>query len=308
MNTPMMRRIRPVELASLLWEFSESDVPTFVLPNTAFGLLAALAAPALVEGAQSPSFWSLLIHGVPRMLLFNWANVFIFELANQRLPESVKEDMANKPWRPLPRGRISQTQTRQLLLGAVPAVLVLSAALGAGNESALILLLAWMYNDLRGGDELSRDIIIAIAYDIFLVSSLRIGMTATTATTAASAAPIRISTMGHCWLAIIGCVIATTMQVQDLKDQVGDRLRSRKTWPIVLGDEVSRWWIAACVPFWSFACVLFWKTPVWVSAIPVFLGLWVCACVLLKMGDAKAWRWWCLWQVALYGLPIYSSL
>ncbi|KAJ0420913.1 hypothetical protein BJY00DRAFT_312583 [Aspergillus carlsbadensis] len=264
---------QPVELVSLLWEFSESDIPTFVLPNTAFGLLAALAAPALLESAQSPSFWSLLIHGVPRMLLFNWANVFVFELANQRLPD---------------------------------------AALGAGNESALILLLAWMYNDLRGGDELSRDLIIAIAYDIFLVSSLRIGMTATaaTATTTAAAvpAPVHISMMGYYWLAIIGCVIATTMQVQDLKDQVGDRLRGRKTWPIVLGDKVSRWWIATCVPFWSIACVLFWKTPVWVSVIPVLLGLWVCACVLLKTVDAQAWRWWCLWQVALYGLPIYSSL
>ncbi|KAL2814651.1 UbiA prenyltransferase family [Aspergillus granulosus] len=296
-----------VELTSLLWEFSESDIPTFVLPNTAFGLLAALAAPALVEGARCPSFWSLLLHGVPRMLLFNWANVFVFELANQRLPESVKEDMANKPWRPLPRRRISQEQTRQLLLGAVPAVLALSAVLGAGNESAIILLLAWMYNDLRGGDELSRDFIIAIAYDIFLVSSLRIGMAATATATASAAAPVRISTMGYYWLAIIGFVIATTMQVQDLKDQVGDRLRGRKTWPIVLGDEFSRRWIAACVPFWSIVCVLFWKTPVWVSAIPVLLGLWVCACILLKTGDAQAWRWWCLWQVALYGLPIYGS-
>ncbi|KAL2813350.1 UbiA prenyltransferase family [Aspergillus cavernicola] len=293
---------QPAELVSLLWEFSESDIPTFVLPNTAFGLLAALAAPALIDGAQSPSLWLLLVRGVPRMLFFNWANVFIFELANQRLPESVKEDLANKPWRPLPRGRISQAQTSQLLLAAVPAVLAMSMALAVGNESALILLLAWMYNDLRGGDELTRDLIIAIAYDIFLVSSLRIGMMTTTT------ASVQISTTGYYWLGIIGCVIATTMQVQDLKDQVGDRLRGRKTWPIALGDEFSRKWIATCVPFWSIACVLFWKTPVWVSAVLVFLGLWVCACVLLKSGDAQAWRWWCLWQVALYGLLIYHSL
>ncbi|KAL2870704.1 UbiA family prenyltransferase [Aspergillus lucknowensis] len=304
---PVHPLTQPVELLSLLWEFSESDVPTFVLPNTAFGLLAALAAPALTDVARSPSLWPLVVRGVPRMLLFNWVNVFIFELANQRLPESVKEDLANKPWRPLPRGRITPTQTRQLLLGAVPAVIAMSTALGVGNESALILLLAWMYNDLRGGDELTRDLIIAIAYDIFLVSSLRIGIMATTTATG-TAAPVRISATGYSWLMIIGCVITTTMQVQDLKDQVGDRLRGRKTWPIVLGDGASRKWIATCVPFWSIVCVRFWKTPLLVSAIPVLLGLWVCVCVLLKTGDARAWRWWCLWQVALYGLPIYSSL
>ncbi|KAL3476860.1 UbiA prenyltransferase family [Aspergillus californicus] len=286
-------------LRSLLWEFSESDIPTFVLPNTAFGLLAALSAPALTTAAKSPPFISLLTTAIPRMLFFNWTNVFIFELANQRLPESVKEDLANKPWRPLPRGRITQGQTRQLLLGSLPLVVGFSALLGVGNESALISLLAWMYNDLGGGDEVSRDLIIAIAYDIFLVASLKIGM---------AAENIQISKTGYTWLAIITCIILTTMQIQDLKDQVGDRLRGRRTWPIVLGDGLSRAWIAVCVPFWSIVCVAFWETPVCVSAVPVALGLWVCACVLRKSGDARAWRGWCLWQLAVYGLPVYWAL
>ncbi|KAJ5772914.1 hypothetical protein N7457_007810 [Penicillium paradoxum] len=129
------------------------------------------------------------------MLLSNRADVFVFELANQQLSESVKEDLENKPWRLLPRGCITQAQKRQLLLGSIPAVFAMSAALGIGNECALILLLAWMYDDLRGGDELIHDLIIVITYDIFLVSSLT-GMMTSTPTA------VRISTTGHCWLAI----------------------------------------------------------------------------------------------------------
>lgn len=299
---PAEPRIRLVEIPSLLWGFVESDFSTFVLPNTAFGLLAALAAPALTDCAQSPNVQALLLRAAPRILLFNAGNLLVFDLANQRLPESVREDSLNKPWRPLPQGRISLTQARRLLLGALPAVLAVSATLGVGGESGLILLLTWMYNDLCGGDELTRDPIIAIAYDVFLVSSLRIAMIGTVCNTAS------ISRTGYQWLGMIGGVILTTMQIQDLRDQVGDRTRGRKTWPLVLGDEVSRWWIAICVQCWTIGCIAFWKTPMWVSAMPVSLGLWIGWSVLQKTGDVRAWRWWCAWQAVLYALPILSFL
>ncbi|KAL6231478.1 hypothetical protein BDW75DRAFT_243867 [Aspergillus navahoensis] len=298
---PTHRRIRLVDLPSLMWAFTESDFPTFVLPNTGFGLLAALVAPTLTDCIEvPPNAVSLLFQAAPRILLFNWSNLLVFDLANQRLPESVAEDLMNKPWRPLPRGRINPVQTRQLLLGAVPAVWVVSSILGVGPESALILLLTWMYNDLHGGDELTRDFIIAIAYDLFLVSSLRIALTATGTCTSVS-----ISTTGHRWRGMLAGVIATTMQIQDLRDQVGDQKRGRKTWPLVLGDVVSRGWIAACVMFWSIACALFWHVPLWVSAGVVLLGTWIGVRVLLKRGDVGAWRWWCFWQLALYSLPVW---
>lgn len=295
-------RIRLVEVPSLLWALVESDFLTFVLPNTAFGLLAALAAPLLTECVWRPTIWSLLIRGTPRILLFNAGNLLVFDLANQRLPESVHEDSLNKPWRPLPRGCISPMQVKWLLLGAVPAVLAVSSTLGVGVESGLILLLTWMYNDLRGGDELTRDPIIAIAYDLFLVSSLRIAITSTVCATTS------ISSTGYRWLGMIGGMILTTMQIQDLRDQVGDRARGRKTWPLVLGDGISRWWISICVQFWSIAFISFWKTPMWISVMPISLGIWIACCILLRMGDVRAWRWWCVWQAVLYALPALSIL
>ncbi|OJJ03894.1 hypothetical protein ASPVEDRAFT_135111 [Aspergillus versicolor CBS 583.65] len=299
---PTQPLVRLADLPSLLWAFTESDFSTFVLPNTGFGLLAALVAPTLTDCSEAPSALGLLLQASPRILLFNWGNLLVFDLANQRLPESVVEDAVNKPWRPLPRGQISPTQTRQLLLAAVAAVWTVSSLLGVGAECALILVLTWMYNDLHGGDELCRDLIIALAYDLYLVSSLRIAL-ATTGT----CDNVSFAKRGYQWRAMIVGVIATTMQIQDLRDQAGDRKRGRKTWPLVVG-ELSRQWIAGCVVCWSVVCAGFWQVPAPVAAAVVALGAWIGVCVLRGRADVAAWRVWCLWQLVLYTLPACSLL
>ncbi|GKZ77201.1 hypothetical protein AnigIFM56816_010002 [Aspergillus niger] len=296
------KNLRLVDLPGLIWEFTENDFATFALPNAGFGLLAASVAPTLTSCSESPGALSLLLRAAPSVILFNWANLLIFDVANQRLPESVTEDSLNKPWRPLARGKISPIQTRQLLLAAIPAVLGLGFVLDASWETALIMLLTWMYNDLHGGDELTRDVIIAIAYDVFLMGSLRIALGTATET----CSEVTVSTTGYQWLAIIAGVIMTTMQIQDLRDQVGDRTRGRKTWPLVVGDSVSRVWIAACVCLWSVASVWFWgEVPLLISAGTMALGGWIGACVLRKTGDVTAWKWWCFWQLVLYSLPVW---
>ncbi|KAL4864235.1 hypothetical protein BDV12DRAFT_189051 [Aspergillus spectabilis] len=266
-------RIRLVDLPSLIWAFTESDFPTFVLPNTGFGLLAAPVAPTLTDCIEVPNAISFFFQAAP-CILFNWNNLLVFDLVNRRLPESVAEDMVNNPWRPLPRGQINIVQARQLLLGAVPAVWAVSSILGAGAESALILLLTWMYNDLHGGDELTRDLIIAIGYDLFLVSSLRTALTAT-----GTCMSVGISTTGYQWRGMIAGVIAITMQIKDLKDQF--------------------------VVFWSIACILFWQVSLGVSAGTVMLGTWIGICFFLKREDVGAWRWRYFWLLALQTLPVW---
>ncbi|RAL03042.1 UbiA family prenyltransferase [Aspergillus ibericus CBS 121593] len=262
--------LRLTDLPALIWHFTESNFTTFVLPNTAFAPHASS--------------------------LFNWTNLLVFDLANQRLAESIREDHLNKPWRPLPRARITPRQAQHLLLGTIPTTIAISWILGVRNESITIGLLCCIYNDLRGGDELARDPIIAVAYSIFLASSVRIAIGDPTAD---------LSPTGYKWLGMIAGVIVTTMQIQDLKDQTGDRARGRKTWPLVLGDRVSRWWIAGWMVFWSVACTAFWGLSGWVVMVPVGLAGWVGCCVLRRTGDAYAWRWWCVWQVVLYALPVW---
>ncbi len=94
-----------------------------------------------------------VIARAPLVVLYNWGNLLIFDLANQRTPESAEEDRINKPHRPLPTGRMTPLQARRLLLASLPVVLTINYFLGPWIETALLFTLTWMYNDLGGGDE-----------------------------------------------------------------------------------------------------------------------------------------------------------
>lgn len=244
----------------LFWEFTESNFLTFVIPATAFGILGALASSRLTNG-QPSSFWHLA-QCFPKVVAFNWSNVLTFDLANQRSQESIKEDLINKPWRPIPSGKITGEQTRRYLLVAVPVALALNYYLEVWNEGVFIQILTWLYNDLRGGDEVVRDLIISIAYGCHNHGSLQIAL----------GTQAKVSQGGMTWILIISGVIFTTMQVQDLKDQEGDRTRGRMSVPLLLGDKFSRISIAFFVTTWSCVCPFFWGLTFWAYIWPLMIG------------------------------------
>ncbi|KAL3303031.1 digeranylgeranylglyceryl phosphate synthase protein [Colletotrichum asianum] len=255
----------------LIWDFTESNFSTFVAPNTAFGLLGGLTGSPLTSGQATAL---AVLQRFPLVVAFNWYSVLIFDLANQRGSESVAEDRANKPWRPIPAGKVTQEQTRAAMLVAIPAVLVFNYVLGVWSEGVFILILTWLYNDLRGGDTLARDAIIAVAYFLFNTASLKIA---------------------------IG---------DDLKDQAGDAGRGRNTIPLFFGDFASRASLAVLVPAWSCVCVYFWGIRSWGVLLPVVSGALVVDGVLRTRTpetDARAWRLWCLWTVCLYSLPLFGG-
>lgn len=281
----------------IFWLLTKDDVGTFVGPNTMFGLCGALAGPTLIEPANDVSRVFL---NLPLVVLFNWTNLLIFDLANQRLPESAHEDALNKPWRPVPRGLMTSDHIRQTMLLFIPIVLVFNhLCLGTGFETALILLLTWLYNDLRGGDEswILRNVIIAAAFGLFNTGSLRVA--------AGSQEFASLTSSGVIWTFMISGVILTTMHVQDLKDQEGDRMRNRRSAPIVLGDRVSRITIAFPVCFWSLFCTSLWPSGIW-GACPVVLGAWValrCMAYTDKLSDRRTWELWALWTAIMYSMP-----
>ncbi|PYH88427.1 hypothetical protein BO71DRAFT_454076 [Aspergillus ellipticus CBS 707.79] len=277
--TPPPPKFHLRSLPALFWHFTESNLPTFVLPNTAFGLLSALASPSLTT---SP-------HPSPPPLPLP-----LFSL----LPQSILEDHHNKPWRPLPTNRITPTQTRRLLLVAIPLFLAQNYWLGVWHETALIFVLTWVYNDLGGGDEICRDGVIALAYGLFNCASLRI-----MASGGGGVEDVYLTETGYLWIGIISGVILTTMQVQDLKDQVGDRTRGRQTIPIVLGERCSRVMVAGFVGLWTVVCVWYWGVRGWCVVGLGGMGGWVVLQVLFGRDDAVAWRLWCGWLVGLYCLP-----
>ncbi|KAL7930101.1 UbiA prenyltransferase family [Trichoderma chlorosporum] len=262
-----------ISIPHLIWEFTESNFPTFVIPNTTFGILGALAGSHLADG-QLPSLWQLA-QAFPLVVAFNWYNVLVFDLANQRSEESVKEDLINKPWRPIPSGKITGEQTRRSMLLAVPIALALNYWLGV-----------------------VRDLIISIAYGCFNHGSLQIAL----------GSQATINQEGMTWILIISGVILTTMQVQDLKDQEGDRTRGRLPIPLLLGERFSRISITIAAAVWSCVCPLFWNLSPLAYAGPMVIGGVLMTNVLFRKtvkADDQSWKIWCLWTMSLYSLPLF---
>ncbi|KAI1662062.1 hypothetical protein F4813DRAFT_396742 [Daldinia decipiens] len=159
---------------SLIWAFTESDFATFVIPNTVFGILGAVAT-SLSKGDQPSGFELLQRFSI--VVAYNWSNVLSFDLANQRAPESVAEDCINKPWRPIPTNRITSDQTRRVMLVSIPLTLWFNYYLGVWEQGLVIHITTWLYNDLRGMDEaFVREILISVGYGMFNSGSLQIAL------------------------------------------------------------------------------------------------------------------------------------
>lgn len=261
-------------------------------------MLNALAGDLLTTNT-TPQFAAILFR-LPQVILWNWVNLLVFNLANQRLSNSVLEDSVNKPWRPLPSNRISGSEAKRLLLALIPCGLILSIFLGGLRETAAMLILTWMYNDLGGADEnyVLRNLIIAGGYICH-------GSGATII--AAGFMDHELHGEAYTWLGIIGGVIFTTMQVQDIPDMVGDAARGRRTLPLVHGEWVGRCTVAIPVVVWTFVCPAFWQLGYTGYALPVAVGSLV-VFRILKMknvgADEVTYRVWCCWLTTLYILPL----
>ena len=284
-----------------LWLFTLADIKTFIIPETAFGLFGMLSGSALTIN-PSPHLLSVLGRG-GHVLLWIWLNTLIFVLANQGLPASVNEDSLNKPWRPLPAGRITVVQTRRLLLATIPTVLLITLYLGAMEETVILIGLTWMYNDLGGADEsfLVRNLLNGAAFAAYGSGAIRVA--------SGRMLPL-LNAVGYQWLTVVGTIIFTTLQVQDLRDQEGDRAHQRSTIPLVLGDRAARWTVAVPVLAWSLLCPGFWALNSWGFVLPVALGCVVAGRVLFMRSveeDASTYRVWGLWLMSLYLLPLFHN-
>jgi 4-hydroxybenzoate polyprenyltransferase len=92
-----------------------------------------------------------------------------------------------------------------------------------------------------------------------------------------------------------------------MEDQEGDRLRNRKTLPIVCGDDSTRWGNAAAILLFSLLVPAFWRMGIVGYCLPVLLGAVIAGRTLfLKTlaSDKQTFRLWCLWLTTLYCLPV----
>ena len=281
-----------------IWLITLNDLKSIVAPETAFGVFSALAGPLLTSNVR-PDVITIL-RRLPQILLWNWLNLLIFDIANQRLPNSVLEDSVNKPWRAIPSGRLTPTQARRLLLAVLPVVFVITLYIGGMEETVAMMVLTWMYNDLGGADEsyVVRNIINAFGFMCYSSGSTRVAI---------GYGEHVLNTAFFYWLAIVGAIVFSTLQMQDMADQEGDAARGRGTLPLVHGDGVARWTVAIPVVSWSFICAVFWNPPLYGYIVPIAIGGTLAIRVLSfrsVTADKVTWKMWCLWTISLYLLPL----
>lgn len=227
-----------------------------------------------------------------------WLNLFSLDLANQRLDESIQEDAVNKPWRPIPAGRLSQQKARYLQIIIIPTTLAFSYVVGGLQESFVMMALNWIYNDLGAANEnfWLRNLMNALGFMDFIVG----------ATVVIGGPGAALSRSGWVWVSMMGGCIFTTISLQDLYDQDGDSARGRKTAPLVLGDFSCRMMVSAGLMAWSFAAPFYVGVTLPNLGVLVMLALVIISRTFVfrsAICDRCTFKVWCLWIVALYSLP-----
>ncbi|KAH7418708.1 UbiA prenyltransferase family-domain-containing protein [Cadophora sp. MPI-SDFR-AT-0126] len=278
--------------AKTIYLITKSDIKTTMLPATTFAFTAAFSG--LFSANSLPKI--RILSGLQKSIFWTWMNLWIFNLANQRLPDAIAEDSINKPWRAIPSGRLTSKQARQILLASIPIVLFSTLYIGGSKESIFLMILTWMYNDLGAAEEtfIVRNISNALGFISFGAGAAQV-----------ACGPLDMT--AYYWSAVITAAITCTIQFQDMEDQEGDRARGRKTMPIVLGDSFTRLVNAHMIMLFSFVAPAFWQLPFTGFLLPLLLGLLIASKTLLRtdlMSDKQTFRLWCLWLMVLYVLPM----
>ena len=243
---------------------------------------------------------------IPKTLFWTWINLLPFAINNQRQPQSIEEDRQNKPWRSLPSKRLSEKQATYLMLVLYPVALASSFFLGGIRQSAMLVLLGYWYNELGGADNscITRNFINACGFLSFATGAAEVISASEMLTTLFHA--------GACqWFLIIGAIVFSTVQTQDMHDQAGDGLRGRNTVPLVVGDRIARMTIAVPVALWSYICPAIWQLGLVSHVLSLAVGGVISVRTLSMktvVEDKTTFRIWNLWLVLLYSMPLIKRL
>ncbi|KAI1258795.1 hypothetical protein F5Y18DRAFT_421158 [Xylariaceae sp. FL1019] len=220
-----------------LYLFTRSDFKTVVFPQAMFAF--GLWCSGRTHDTECPFTEQDWIYKIFVILLWIWVHLLVEDLANQRLPLAILEDKVNKPWRPLPAGRLTPAEARTWLQSAVIIALVFSMCTGSLLPSTTLMTIIWLYNDLEGGSggPCERNILNAAGLGCFGWGAVTILI-----------GPCIDTRLLASWSLLIAAVVASTVHVQDLPDIKGDHASKRRTIPLVYGNILGRGSIAFLAP------------------------------------------------------------
>ncbi|KAI0971037.1 UbiA prenyltransferase family-domain-containing protein [Xylaria arbuscula] len=274
-----------------LFLFTKSDFKTVILPQSVFAL-------SLVFSASSEA---MLPCRQRDLLIWMWLHLLVEDIANQKLSSSLVEDTINKPWRPIPAGRLTATEARKLALFVVLAALVLSILLQSFLPSTTLMTMIWLYNDLDGSSmgPLVRNLLNAAGLACFGWGAVCVLL----------AGDLSNSAIPRLWLLLTAAMVTSTVHIQDLPDKEGDKARKRRTAPLVYGEDLTRWSVAVLSSFWSLVCPIFWRVAFPYALVPLAISSFMTVVVLLwkdHFYNELGWKLWCLWVTVIFLLPLLS--
>ncbi|KAF8590044.1 hypothetical protein K439DRAFT_1651394 [Ramaria rubella] len=271
----MTLRIPPHETVSnftfsmTLYLFTKSDFKTILLPVTIF---ASIMAP---------------IHRfdrLPQIIFWIWLHLLQFCVSNQSI--NPEEDAINKPWRPIPTGRVTVEQAQNLRWFLIVSCLVLSIYRGVLPASILICLSTIAYNDLRLHEHIMmRNVCNAVGYASFELGATQL------------AGDRSISSSSIAALITSSLIVFTTIHAADFRDEKGDRLEGKNTLPISF-PEASRIGMLVSLVLWSSALGRLWNVDFILSSILLVMGTIVglrFMCQRNAAADRKSYLLYNLW-------------
>jgi 4-hydroxybenzoate polyprenyltransferase len=235
--------------------------------------------PPLLQSILLPFIWITLV-------------TISFSISNQRQPLSIKEDSLNKPYRPIPSGRITPQKATIFLIVSSILGFAFSWAVGANKLFLFQIVVSYMYNDMGGGDShfAIRD----------TLNGLGLTAWAFGATSAAKGFDVGFSNADLVAGMVMMLGIATTNGIQDFRDLYGDRKCGRGTFPILVGESRARYLLALAVLGWSFGIVPALHVPL--LSIQTVLGIIIaCRLVLFRecRSDKTTTEIWYAWSAML---------
>ena len=184
------------------------------------------------------------------------------------------------------------------MLSFYSLALAVSVCLHGTRPCLILMVLGWWYNDCNGAENCgTRNLINAAGYLSFTYGAFEVAV----------GSQARLNERACQWFLLIGMIIFSTVQIQDIQDQEGDRARGRKTIPLVIGDMPTRWTIALLLPFWSLLAPAFWQLGAVVYLLPLMLSVLISMRILRQRAaadDKTSFRMWNAWILTVYVLPI----
>ncbi|KAF5370384.1 hypothetical protein D9758_006900 [Tetrapyrgos nigripes] len=230
--------------------------------------------------------------------LWIWLHLLLCNVSNQC--RSKEEDKMNRPWRPVPAGRLTEAQAVQLRWATAGICVAWSATYGFDLVLTTLGLIftTFMYDEMGlAGHVIGKNFCNIGGYTTFEIGATKIIGSYRDLDLVASLA-----------VTISGILIFTTIQAQDFPDVKGDTALGRITFPIY-APEFSRQFTVLCMIAWSVFLSWFWDIGNGTNFVFVLMGTYVGMRYYewrTEMDDKKSYLIFNMWLMLAHCLPLHA--